>query len=78
VQGGLRTSLTFALHVLFEVVGERRFGPLRLYRPDPAGFDWRAGLLAGLACALAFGLKWPVLRILVACAAGGLALSLLT
>ena len=31
-----------------------------------------------LACALAFGLKWPVLRILVACAAGGLALGLLT
>ncbi len=77
---GVIANLTawFALHVLFAAVGERRFGLLRVYWPDPAGFDWRAGLLAALACALAFGLKWPVLRILVACAAGGLALGLLT
>ena len=75
---GVIANLTawFALHVLFAEVGQRQFGPLRLYWPDPASLDWRAALLAALACGLAFGLKWSVLRILVVCAAGGLALSL--
>jgi chromate transporter len=75
---GVIANLTawFALHVLFASVGQRQFGPLRLYWPDPASFDWRAAVLAVLACGLAFGLKWSVLRILVVCAAGGLALSL--
>ena len=70
---GVIANLTawFALHVLFTQVGLRQLGPLRLYWPDLASFDWRAGLLAGLAIALAFGLKWPVLRILGAAAAGG-------
>jgi chromate transporter len=75
---GVIANLTawFALHVLFASVGQRQFGPLRLYWPDPASFDWRAGVLAVIACGLAFGLKWSVLRILAVCAAGGLALSL--
>lgn len=75
---GVIANLTawFALHVLFASVGQRQFGPLRLYWPNPASFDWRAALLAVLACGLAFGLKWSVLRILAVCAAGGLALSL--
>ena len=75
---GVIANLTawFALHVVFAEVGQRQFGPLRLYWPDPASLDWRAALLAALACGLAFGLKWSVLRILVVCAAGGLALSL--
>lgn len=70
---GVIANLTawFALHVLFTQVGLRQLGPLRLSWPDLASFDWRAGLLAGLAIALAFGLKWPVLRILGAAAAGG-------
>jgi chromate transporter len=75
---GVIANLTawFALHVLFADVGQRQFGPLRLYWPDPASFDWRAGLLAVLAFGLAFGLKWSVLSILAVCAVGGLALSL--
>ncbi len=75
---GVIANLTawFALHVLFASVGHRPFGPLRLYWPDPASFDWRAAVLAALACGLAFGLKWSVLRILAGCAVGGLALSL--
>ena len=56
--------------------GSSQFGPLRLYWPDPASFDWRAGVLALLAFVLAFGAKWSVLRLLAVCAAGGLALSL--
>lgn len=75
---GVIANLTawFALHVLFASVGQRQFGPLRLYWPDPASFDWRAAVLAALACGLAFGMKWSVLRILAVCAVGGLALSL--
>ena len=76
---GVIANLTawFALHVLFAAVSDARFGPLRLYTPDPASFDWRAAVLAVLAGIMAFGLKWPVLRILGVCAAGGMALALL-
>ena len=75
---GVIANLTawFALHVLFARVGEAAIGPLRLSWPDLASFDWRAGLLATLALVLAFGAKWSVLRLLAACAVGGLALSL--
>jgi chromate transporter len=75
---GVIANLTawFALHVLFGSVGEQRFGVLRLYWPDPASFDWRAAVLAGLACVLAFGAKWSVLRILAVCGIGGLVLTL--
>lgn len=75
---GVIANLTawFALHVLFARVGEVEAGPLRLSWPELASFDWRAGVLAALAFALAFGAKWSVLRLLAVCAAGGLALSL--
>lgn len=75
---GVIANLTawFALHVLFARVGAVEAGPLRLSWPDLASFDGRAGLLAGLAFALAFGAKWSVLRLLAACAAGGLVLGL--
>lgn len=75
---GVIANLTawFALHVLFADVGKIAVGPLRLSWPDLATFDWRAGVLAALAFALAFGAKWSVPRLLAVCAAGGLALSL--
>jgi len=75
---GVIANLTvwFALHVLFARVGEAEIGPLRVSWPDPASLDWRAALLALVAAALAFGARWPVPRLLAACAAGGLALSL--
>jgi chromate transporter len=69
-------SAWFALHVLFGAVGEERFGPVRLYLPDWASFDWRAALLGALACLLVFAAKWPVLRVLGLAALGGLALGL--
>jgi chromate transporter len=76
---GVIANLTawFALHVLFAQVGEVQFGPVRLDWPLWASFDWRAGVLAALAVLLAFRLRWSVLRILAACAAGGIVLSLL-
>ena len=73
---GVIANLTawFALHVLFADVGQRNFGPLRLYWPELASFDWRAGVLAAIASALVFGLKWSVLRVLLAAALGGMVL----
>jgi chromate transporter len=75
---GVIANLTgwFALHVLFAEVVEAILGPLRLSWPVLASFEWRAGALALLALVLAFGAKWSVPRLLAACAAGGLALSL--
>ena len=75
---GVIANLTawFTLHVLFADVGERQFGPLRLYWPDPASFDWRAGVLAALCAALIFGAKWSVLRVLGVAALGGAVLVL--
>jgi len=76
---GVIANLTvwFGLHVLFARVGEVEAGPLRLSWPELASFDWRAGVLALVAIALAFGAKWSVLRVLAVCAGGGLALSAL-
>jgi chromate transporter len=76
---GVIANLTawFALHVLFSSVSALRVGPLRLHWPDPASFDWRAAVLAVLACILALGLKWSVLRVLAISATGGMALGLL-
>lgn len=75
---GVIANLTawFALHVLFGEVGERALGPLRLDWPDLSSFDWRAALLAMIACVLAFRLRWSVVRILAVCALGGIAVSL--
>ena len=66
----------FALHALFATVGEERVGPLRLYTPDWSSFDWRAALLAGVACLLVFGAKWSIVRVLAVAAVGGLILGL--
>jgi chromate transporter len=75
---GVIANLTawFALNVLFAEVGAVRFGPVTLEWPVWASLDWRAALLAALACLLAFRFGWSVLRVLAACAAGGIALSL--
>lgn len=75
---GVIANLTawFALHVLFAAVGETHAGPLRLYTPDWLSFDWRAALLAALACLLVFGAKWSVVRVLGVAALGGLVLGL--
>jgi chromate transporter len=75
---GVIANLTawFALHVLFARVWTLEAGPLRLSLPELASFDWRAGMLALLALALAFGAKWGVPRLLGAAVLGGLVLGL--
>ncbi len=73
---GVIANLTiwFALHVLFARVGERQYGPLRLYWPDPASFSWQAAMLTLLAAVLIFRFKWNVIKTLAAAALGGLLL----
>jgi chromate transporter len=62
-------ALWFAFHVLFPA-----------FDPSQAGlwaqFDWRAGVVAVLAAALLFGLRWSILAVLAACAGSGLVLGL--
>ncbi|MFA6219408.1 MAG: chromate efflux transporter [Erythrobacter sp.] len=62
----------FAIHVMFERVGEQEAGPLRVLVPDLASFDWRVGLLAALSCFCVFRARWSVMRVLGAAALGGL------
>ena len=66
-------SLWFALHVIFQTVGERRFGPLRLYWPDIATLDWLALALALLAAVMLLVIRRSVLEVLGLSAVLGLA-----
>lgn len=66
----------FALHVIFGEVNARQFGPLRVLVPDIQTLDVRAIALALLACLLGFSFKFPVIRLLIVTALGGLAFSL--
>jgi len=68
-------SLWFGLHVLFREGQKVTLGPLRIDLPQLTSFDWRAGVLAGLAALLIFRAKWGVIRVLAVSAAGGLVLS---
>lgn len=74
---GVIANLTvwFVLHVLFARVDEQHVGPLRLFVPDLASLDWRAGLLAALSALLIFRFGWGVIRALGASALGGLLLT---
>lgn len=72
----LNLSVWFALHVLFGTVGDQRLGLLHLPWPDPASLDpWALALGAAAMLAL---LRFHIglLKVLLACAAGGLAVTL--
>lgn len=68
-------TVWIALHVLFTRVTVHDRGLLRLQVPDWTTLDWRAALLALVAVALVFGLRWGVIRVLGITALGGLLLS---
>jgi chromate transporter len=70
-------TLWFALHVLFGKVSVQAIGPATLQLPELATFDWRAALLAALAAALLFGMKWGVIRMLGITAVAGLLVGLI-
>ncbi len=73
---GVIANLTvwFALHVLFGTISEARYGPLRLYWPEAASFNWQAVLLSILAAVLIFRMKWNVIKTLAASGSMGLVL----
>ncbi|HEV7232965.1 MAG TPA: chromate efflux transporter [Sphingorhabdus sp.] len=71
-------SAWFALHVLFARVGERQYGPIRLYWPDTSTFSWQAAVLTVLAALLIFRFKWNVIKTLAAAGLGGLLLGQLS
>ena len=62
-------GLYFALHTLFREVED---GPLALQVPDLATVRWTPVVIAAVAAVLIFRFRWPVLRVLGACAALGL------
>lgn len=68
----------FALHVLFSRVGERKFGPLRLYWPEANSFVWHAAALALLSAVLIFRFNWNVIKMLAAAGLGGILLDQLS
>jgi chromate transporter len=67
-------ALYFALHTLFTRSTEPSWGPVRVL--TWSSYDVEALAVAVVALVLVFALKWPVLRVLGACAALGLLLGL--
>jgi chromate transporter len=70
-------GLWFALHVLFERVFNFRAGPLRLQVPDALTVNLQAAVIAVIAAATIFALKWSIARTLIVAAMCGLLLSAL-
>lgn len=64
-------GLWFALHFFFTGLTTLTPGPIRLLWPDLATLDLGAVLAAGVAAALLFVLRWPVLAVVIASAAAG-------
>ncbi|MFI6024700.1 hypothetical protein [Amycolatopsis magusensis] len=64
-------ALYFALHTLFAQTRLWSAGPLHLTLPALDTFRPVAAVLTVLALVLVFGLRWPMLRVLLVCAALG-------
>lgn len=69
----LNLAVWFALHVLFARVTEVHTGPVRWFRIDTASLDIGQAVLAAIALALALGLRFGLVRIVVVMAALGIA-----
>ena len=67
----LNLALWFALHVLFGEVGERHFGPLRLYWPETGTLDFVALALSAASFYALFRLRMGVIPLVAAAAAIG-------
>jgi chromate transporter len=74
----LNLTVWFALHVLFGQVQEKHAGWLRWYAFDPLALDLKAAGLAAIAGVLAFWLHRGLIEVVVAMAALGIVLKLLT
>ncbi len=71
----LNLSLWFALHVVFTGVTRETAGPLTLWTPDLATFDWRVVVIAATAALLLLRLHRGIALTLAICAASGVLLS---
>lgn len=67
-------AVWFAIHLLFRVGAVRAWGPLRAELPDLASLNLPAAGLTVLACGLVFALRAPILAVVGAMVAAGLAL----
>lgn len=74
----LNLALWFALHMLFAQVQAVEHGPVRLWTPDTATFDWQAAALSVLAAALLLWRHAGILPTLGICAGLGLLLRLVS
>ncbi len=68
----LNLALWFALHVLFGKVEAVSHGPVRLWTPDLATFDWQAAALSALAALLLLWRHANIITVLGVSAALGL------
>ncbi|MEM8756110.1 MAG: chromate transporter, partial [Pseudomonadota bacterium] len=71
----LNLAIWFALHVFFREVAEGSAGPLTLWTPELASFEWRAAALTALCAALMLRFGWGLAATLGLSAALGVALS---
>jgi len=69
----LNLTVWFALHVLFAEVSEARWGPFRVLVPDPSTAQPAAMLIAAGALVALLGLRWGIMRTLLAAVAVGAA-----
>jgi len=67
-------AVWFAVHLLFRVGDLRSWGPLRVELPSPSSLNLAALGLTGLACIMVLGLRAPILAVVGAMIAAGLAL----
>ena len=67
-------AVWFAVHLLFRVGTVKAWGPLHVELPDLASLDLAALGLTALACGLVLGLRAPILAVVGAMVAAGLAL----
>ena len=67
-------AVWFTVHLLFRVGAVRVWGPLRAELPDLASINLPAAGLIVLACGLVFALRAPILAVVGAMVAAGLAL----
>ena len=67
----LNLSLWFALHVVFGIVTRETAGPLVLWTPELASFDWRVVVIAGVAALLLLRLHKGMVSTLAICAGLG-------
>jgi chromate transporter len=68
-------ALFFAVHTFFSRTTKPAWGPVSVELPVWSSYVWEAWLVAVVAFVLVFALRWPILRILGACAILGIALS---